>query len=86
MGKPNAANQRWRRFAAQRTWGSETSQYPEEKKNNFYSLSSGERKGKSLNLAIPHCVRYGISNDKFLISKQFFSVLISKHLNSKIVF
>ena len=37
------------------TWGSETSQYPEEKKKlsrvcGTHSLSSGERKGKSLNL------------------------------------
>lgn len=33
---------------------SETSQYPQEKRTRVYSLSSGERNGKSLNL---HCVR-----------------------------
>ena len=32
-----------------KTWGSETSQYPEEYKVNNDSLSSGERKGNSLN-------------------------------------
>jgi hypothetical protein len=32
------------------TRGSETSQYPEEKKPKGYSLSSGERKGRSPNL------------------------------------
>ena len=31
------------------TRGSETSQYPEEEKESFDSLSSGERNGKSLN-------------------------------------
>ena len=31
------------------TWGTETSQYPEEEKANSDSPSSGERKGKSLN-------------------------------------
>lgn len=31
------------------TWGTETSQYPEERKEKVDSLSSGERKGKSLN-------------------------------------
>ena len=30
--------------------GSETSQYPEENRKTFYSPSSGERTGKSLNL------------------------------------
>ena len=32
-----------------RTRGSETSKYPEEEKEEFDSLSSGERKGRSLN-------------------------------------
>ncbi len=33
----------------ERTWGSETSQYPEEKKTMSDSRSSGERTGNSLN-------------------------------------
>ena len=33
----------------ERTWGSETSQYPEEKKTTSDSRSSGERNGNSLN-------------------------------------
>ena len=31
------------------TWGTETSQYPQEEKEIIDSLSSGDRKGKSLN-------------------------------------
>ena len=31
------------------TWGTETSQYPEEEKEYIDSLSSGERRGKSPN-------------------------------------
>ena len=33
----------------EQTWGSETSQYPEEKKTTSDSRSSGERNGNSLN-------------------------------------
>ena len=32
-----------------RTWGTETSQYPQEEKEIIDSLSSGDRTGKSLN-------------------------------------
>ena len=54
MGKPNANQQRVTalRNSVEQTWGSETSQYPEEKKTKFNSLSSGERKGKSPNLSV----------------------------------
>jgi hypothetical protein len=34
------------------TGGTETSKYPEEKKTNSDSLSSGERKGNSLNRSL----------------------------------
>ena len=34
---------------AERTWGTETSQYPQEEKEIIDSLSSGDRTGKSLN-------------------------------------
>ena len=33
----------------ERTWGTETSQYPQEEKEIIDSLSSGDRTGKSLN-------------------------------------
>ena len=36
----------------ERTWGTETSQYPQEEKEIIDSLSSGDRTGKSLNR---HC-------------------------------
>ena len=52
MGKPTMANPSYLVFEyieyEKGTWGTETSQYPEEKRN---SLSSGERKGKSPNRA-----------------------------------
>ncbi len=52
MGKPiplKAGCVLWKQ--REQTRGSETSQYPEEKRTNVYSLSSGERKGRSLNQA-----------------------------------
>ena len=33
----------------ERTWGTETSQYPQEEQEIIDSLSSGDRRGKSLN-------------------------------------
>ena len=33
----------------EQTWGTETSQYPQEEKEMIESLSSGDRTGKSLN-------------------------------------
>ena len=50
MGQPGTLKV-CRRYAAQ-TWGTETSQYPQEEKEIIDSLSSGDRKGKSLNR---HC-------------------------------
>ena len=54
MGKPILGNARIHRseyiWPMSDTRGSETSQYPLEKKINNDSLSSGERTGKSLNL------------------------------------
>ena len=38
-------------YVGRRTRGSETSNYPEEKKEEIDSRSSGERNGKSLNLS-----------------------------------
>ena len=49
MGKPGPVHTGSSRSSGRRTWGSETSKYPEEKKEEFDFLSSGERKGKSLN-------------------------------------
>jgi hypothetical protein len=55
MGKPGLSrnflegSSRQRILAGGETRGSETSQYPEEKKPKGNSLSSGERKGKSPN-------------------------------------
>ena len=54
MGKPGWENPTHPIVSAigSETRGSETSQYPEEKKPKGNSLSSGERKGKSLNHAL----------------------------------
>ena len=55
-GFPNGATRPWlygvipAGKAGRRTRGTETSKYPEEKKERVDSLSSGERKGNSLNL------------------------------------
>ncbi len=49
MGQPVPTISRNPADEAEGTQGSETSQYLEEKRNIFYSLSSGERKGKSPN-------------------------------------
>ena len=53
MGKPSGGNapltESESNRASSRTRGSETSHYPEEKKTDCDSLSSGERKGKSPN-------------------------------------
>ena len=48
MGQPVGLLARHHR-KMERTRGTETSQYPQEKKEIIDSLSSGERKGKSLN-------------------------------------
>lgn len=50
----------------ERTLGSETSQYQEEKKQNMYFLSSGERKGRS-------------PNPSLLLRCDFISKLMSYH-------
>ncbi len=54
MGKPDTVNpvslQSEYIGLGGETGGIETSQYPKEKKSNRDSLSSGERKGNSLNL------------------------------------
>ena len=53
MGQPDTANpvSSWPEYIGPRsdTGRIETSKYPKEKKSNRDSLSSGERKGKSLN-------------------------------------
>ena len=50
MGKPCLVTRdNFERKLEERTLGSETSQYQEEKKKNIYFLSSGERKGRSPN-------------------------------------
>ncbi len=50
MGQPDSGNAEPSRLVGKRTRGSETSKYPEEKKEKIDFLSSGERKGNSLNL------------------------------------
>ena len=50
MGQPGGLAAR-HHHKMEQTRGTETSQYPQEKKETIDSLSSGERKGKSLN---PH--------------------------------
>ena len=50
MGQPGGLAAR-HHLRMEQTRGTETSQYPQEKKETIDSLSSGERKGKSLN---PH--------------------------------
>ena len=52
MGKPTSLLVSYDEFIVVKklTRGSETSQYPQEKKSIRDSLSSGERKGNSLNL------------------------------------
>ena len=50
MGQPGGLAAR-HHHRMEQTRGTETSQYPQEKKETIDSLSSGERKGKSLN---PH--------------------------------
>ena len=49
MGKP-ARLKAVHQYRLGQTRGTETSQYPEEEKENIDFLSSGDRKGKSLNL------------------------------------
>ena len=46
----------------ERTWGSETSQYPEEKKTTSDSRSSGERTGNSLNRS--HASAFGVAGPR----------------------
>ena len=66
MGKPTAFNDAvcppeyigW----CKQTRGSETSQYPEEKKTTSDSRSSGERTGRSLNL--PHESESGVAGPR----------------------
>ena len=52
------------------TRGSETSQYPEEKRITIYSLSSGERKGKSLNLIESKLIARSVFEQNFAFSKR----------------
>ena len=49
MGKPYRVKRDNPTVSGRRTRGSKTFQYPEEKRKIFYSLSSGERKGRSPN-------------------------------------
>ena len=50
MGQPDPGHAGLSRLSGRRTRGSETSKYLEEEKEEFDFLSSGERKGNSLNL------------------------------------
>ena len=71
MGKPDTANPvsplSEHIGQGSETGGIETSQYPKERKSNRDSLSSGERKGKSLNLYSvidQFCCCMGVAGDE----------------------